>query len=127
MSMSESLEVLVVDDEPLVRGTLTKMLKRAGHNVLEAEDGVKALEVFETHNPDLMICDIIMPNMEGIETLREVKKNHPKVKVIVISGGARTGSLNYLSVAEKLGADAVMDKPFGSKKLLDTIALVFGV
>ena len=124
--MAKSLEILIVDDEPLVRNTLKKMLTRAGHQVLEAEDGVQALEIFETHSPQLMICDIIMPNMEGIETLREVKKAHPEVKVIVISGGARTGSLNYLSVAEKLGADAVMDKPFGGKKLSDTIAAVFG-
>lgn len=123
--MTKSFEVLVVDDELMVRTTLKKMLERAGHRVLEAEDGVQALEIFETHSPELMICDIIMPNMEGIETLREVKRAYPKVKVIVISGGARTGSLNYLSVAEKLGADAVMDKPFGNKKLVDTIADVF--
>lgn len=123
--MTKSLEVLVVDDEPLVRNTLKKMLERSGHRVLEAEDGVQALSIFEQHSPDLMICDIIMPNMEGIETLREVKKASPKVKVIVISGGARTGSLSYLSVAEKLGADAVMDKPFGAKKLVDTIDAVF--
>jgi CheY-like chemotaxis protein len=123
--MTNGLEVLIVDDEQMVRNTLRKMLERAGHRVQEAEDGVQALQFLEKRSPDLVICDIIMPNMEGIETLREVKKLSPKVKVIVISGGARSGSLNYLSVAEKLGADAVMDKPFGSKKLIDTIAAIF--
>lgn len=123
--MVKNLEILVVDDEQLVRNTLKKMLERAGHRVLEAEDGRQALDLLDGHMPDLIICDIIMPNMEGIETLREVKKINPAIKVIVISGGARTGSLNYLSVAEKLGADAVMDKPFGARKLVDTIAAVF--
>jgi CheY-like chemotaxis protein len=113
--------VLIVDDEKLIRRTLRQMLEKAGYDVIEASDGLQALEIFTQNQPDLMICDIIMPNMEGIETLRTVKKINPDIKVIVISGGARTGNLNYLSVAEKLGADAVLDKPFGSKKLIETI------
>src|SRR5689334_21685732 len=102
--------ILVIDDDPAMRRLVTRVL--AGrHKVIEAENGAEGLTLRAQHHPDLIITDILMPQKEGIETMREVKKLAPATKIIAMSGDA-SPNLMYLGMARSLGADAVLAKPF---------------
>src|SRR5262249_12139095 len=113
--------ILVIDDARFVRDVVRQFLEAAGHEVLEAEDGEQAVQIYQRETPDLVISDVIMPNKDGIETLRELRQMNPGIKVIAISGGARSGNLDYLDGARKLGADAILPKPFSRALLLQVV------
>lgn len=116
--------ILVVDDEPLVRELIRTALEAVGHTVDEAENGLIALECLDRRSFDLVITDIMMPEKEGIETMREIRKRCPNTRILAISGGGRAGGTAYLSLASKLGADEVLGKPFRTAQLLDVVARV---
>lgn len=113
--------ILVVDDEPHVRTMVGLFLRKSGFDVSEAADGEEALKFLDTTPVDLIILDLIMPGKEGLETLMAIRKRGNSPRVVVVSGGARTVSADFLPVAQKLGADAVLKKPFRNAELLDTI------
>lgn len=113
--------VLVIDDEGGMRTLVRRILEGAGHAVLEAENGKAGHRLFAQHSPDLVVTDILMPEKEGIETIRDLRKGHPAVRILAISGGGSTGQMNYLRMAQALGADAVLPKPFRSAALLETV------
>ena len=119
-------KVLVVDDEKQIRLMLHQMLKREGHHVSEAQNGKVALELNRKEPADLVITDVIMPEMEGIKTIMELKKEFPDVKVIAMSGGGKNKPEQYLNFAEKLGADRTLTKPFNREDLLNAISNVLG-
>ena len=104
--------ILVIDDEDGVRRVICKVLVRDGHEVMEAADGRIALSMVRDSPPDLVICDLFMPEMDGVEVLRELRREHPHLQVVAISGGAYRGQVQLLDVAKGLGAAAVVDKPF---------------
>ncbi|MDH4267335.1 MAG: response regulator, partial [Deltaproteobacteria bacterium] len=81
-------QILVVDDEERIRQSLTGVLKDEGYEVLEVRDGVQALKQVETDPPDLVLLDIWMPGMDGIETLERMKGQIPNLPIIMISGHA---------------------------------------
>ncbi|WP_299183403.1 response regulator [uncultured Neptuniibacter sp.] len=114
-------KILFVDDDEAVRYALCKYLRRSGFEVTEAEDGINALKYLASNAVDVLITDIIMPNMEGIELLRNIGKLHPGLPVIAISGGGRVGQEEYLSLAHTLGATATMEKPLDPDQLLRLI------
>jgi DNA-binding NtrC family response regulator len=120
------MRVLLIDDEQMVRKIVRKMLERSGNEVTEAENGRLGLEQLKTGTFDLVITDIIMPEMEGVETLMTVREQYPNVKVIAMSGGGRTGNIDFLSAAEKLGASAILHKPFTLGSLTTAIETTFG-
>lgn len=120
------MRVLLIDDEQMVRKIVRKMLERSGHEVTEAENGRLGLEQLKTDRFDLVITDIIMPEMEGVETLMTVREQYPDVKVIAMSGGGRTGNIDFLGAAEKLGASAILHKPFTLGSLTAAIETTFG-
>ena len=103
--------ILLVEDEPLVRETLLKALESKGHTVVEATNGVEGLTRFAERPFDLVITDIIMPDKEGIGMIMEMRRIMPTAKIIAISGGGRTGNVEFLKMAEKLGAMATLKKP----------------
>jgi CheY-like chemotaxis protein len=109
--------ILVIDDTVTMRQLVRRMLERATHTVLEAEDGEVGMSVLQRRAPDLVITDLIMPRMEGIETIQRMKRSSPGTKIIAMSG---SDELN-LDAARKLGADAALAKPFGAATLLDII------
>ena len=113
--------ILVIDDEELVRFTLKQALEKAGHEVVEATNGNDGIEIYQQSPVDLIITDIIMPQKEGIETIVELRRDDPDVKIIAISGGGRTGTTNYLELAQTFGARHVLRKPFGRQELLDAV------
>lgn len=106
-------KVLVVDDEAPIRGLICKILRKDGHEVLEAENGQVACTLFADSEIDLIVTDLVMPEKNGIEMIIELKKSHPRVKVIAVSGGVGfTGYFDLLSVARLLGAKHIIKKPF---------------
>ena len=106
-------KILVIDDEPALRNILRLTLERAGHEVLEAPDGEVGTRILSTEKLDLLITDIVMPNKDGIGTIREARTADPDLKIIAISGGGHnSGELDYIELAQKLGADRAYRKPF---------------
>ena len=114
-----SAVILVVDDDLIVRETVTRILEDNGYRVLPAENGAQALEIFRAKQPDLVLTDIIMPEKEGIETIRLLRQQAPDLPILAISG---SGLKDYLNFAMQLGATAALSKPFGADQLLATVA-----
>jgi DNA-binding response OmpR family regulator len=105
--------ILVVDDESTIAAILEQTLTRAGYDVLVARDGLDAMQKLLMGSIDLVVTDIIMPNMNGLEMIKEMQKKYPKVKIIAISGGGpKGGPTDYLEVAKDLGAARCLFKPF---------------
>ena len=116
--------VLVVEDDESVRDALSIMLERAGYTVTQAENGIVAAGLIENWQPNLVITDIFMPDGDGIETLNLVRRRWPLTPVIAISGGSPMLRLDYLRVADDLGAAATLQKPFVAEEFLATVRRV---
>lgn len=114
--------IVLIDDDDNVREMLEVALRGAGYAVSTAREGDEGLEVCQQANPDLVITDILMPNKEGIETILDLRRERPDVKIIAISGGDRAGGTSFLEMAAKLGADRVLQKPFRPTVLLAAVA-----
>jgi len=112
---------LVVDDEPSVLESLRKLLVAAGYEVQVAENGVVALTQFQANPARVVILDLVMPEKEGLETLRELRRFDPAPKIIAMSGGGYANAETYLQMAGCLGADATLAKPFSKTELLTTL------
>jgi DNA-binding response OmpR family regulator len=117
-------KILVFDDEPSILLMIKKMLEKAGHEVDLALNGRDGIELLEKNKPDLVITDILMPEKEGLETIMELKKKYPELRIIAISGGGRIGPDGYLPSAKKLGADMVFQKPLVQKEFLEAVSLL---
>jgi CheY-like chemotaxis protein len=112
-----------VDDDAAVRSLFHTILARAGYRVMEAADGAQALAAVRKGGVDLVITDLVMPEKEGIETIAEIRKSHPQVKIAAVSGafGGR-----YLESTSMLGADAVLAKPVSEEALVNTVRRLLG-
>jgi len=115
MSSVERKTVLVIDDEEAVRAYLRLILEREGHEVWEAEDGAAGIDRVREHAPDLVITDLVMPRMGGLETIRELRRGYPQVRIVAISG---FGNEDNMQLARSLGADHVWTKVDLRLKLL---------
>ena len=116
------MKILIVDDDDVVRQLILKILKSENYEVIQAVNGKDALNVLtEQKNIQLVITDLIMPEMEGIETINHVKKEFPHIKILAISGGGKGSPYSYLNIAKRLGADSTLSKPFVKQQLLDAI------
>lgn len=113
--------ILIIDDEEVVRYGLRDTLEEYGHTVLEAGDGVEGLEVLEREPVDLVLVDLIMPRMEGVETTIQVKRRYPETRLLAISGGGRTRNFSYLEMTKEFGADGTLSKPFTDLELMAAV------
>lgn len=118
MSDQNHKNILVIDDEQLIRLQIRSALELEGYIVHEAANGNEGLARIAEAAPDVVITDILMPDKEGIETILELRRTHPKIRIIAISGGGRTGNKDFLRTAKHLGADRTLAKPFGLAELL---------
>jgi CheY-like chemotaxis protein len=118
--------LLVIDDDAGMRKLMVRTLSSGSHRVLEAENGQEGLRLMDEHKPDVVITDILMPQKEGIETIREVQERAPATKIIAISGGGVSHNLMFLDVARAFGADAVLAKPFRPAQLVETVEQLLG-
>ncbi len=113
--------ILIIEDDTQVRAYLDNLLRRAGHVTETAADGKEGVAVFREKSVDLVVTDIIMPEKDGIETIADMKRIRPDLKVIAISGGGRSEPGNYLHSAYLLGADRTIKKPFNNKDILAAV------
>lgn len=115
------MKILIIDDQPGIRNLFRLWLEREGFEVFEAENGMEGVRIQKQHLMDLIICDLIMPVQEGIETIAQLKNEFPDLGIIAISGGGKMGPDSYLSAAQHLGAWQVFAKPVDMKLLIDAI------
>ncbi|NMW22416.1 MAG: response regulator [Chlorobiaceae bacterium] len=116
------MKILVIDDDAAVRKFITTILKRENHTVFDADNGKNGLLLLqEQKDISVMITDLVMPEKEGIETIIDVKKQYPAIKIIAISGGGQVGAENYLVLADALGAHTTLKKPFSGQELIRTL------
>ena len=113
--------ILLIDDDEQVLDMLYESLTREGYDVLRASNGEKGLRLYRQKPVDLIITDIIMPEKEGIETIIELRRDFPDVKIIAMSGGGRIGTKDYLHLAKIFGVQRTFTKPVAREQLLDAI------
>ena len=113
--------VLIVDDDADVRKFIRVCLIDAGYAVIEAENGLVALQVLRDNKVDLILCDLFMPDQEGLETIRIIRSSGSDVPIIAISG-VITKYGNFLPAAKSFGASAVLQKPISVERLLSAVA-----
>jgi len=118
--------ILVIDDERDLREFLVTALERAGYAVTAAANGREGIHACRLEPVDLVITDLVMPEKEGLETIVELRREHPELRVIAISGGARGSNRTYLGAAELCGADRVFGKPIAPRTLLTAVREILG-
>jgi len=126
--------ILVIDDEPAVRKALQRVLSKAGYAVQVADNGPAGLAALAIQSVDIVIVDIIMPDVNGVDTIRSIALRFPEVGIIAISGGGNFGPAQYqpyaiqteayLASAAIAGAHAILTKPFKSADVVHAIAKV---
>ena len=120
--------ILIIDDDAGIRRLIRRILEKAGHEVFEAPNGKVGFELYELERPDLIITDMIMPEMDGAETILSIRSDRLDAKIIAISGGgefARTSTC--LRVSELAGALRTLRKPFTQRDVLEAVREVLGV
>jgi len=113
--------ILIIDDEEAMRDMLYQIIEGEGYEIVTACDGDKGIKLHRKTPFDLIITDIVMPGKEGLETIMELKRHFPNLKIIAISGGGRIKPDNYLAMAKELGADKIFMKPFDIDDFLETV------
>jgi len=116
--------ILLVDDDEVLRGALHQILVRAGYDVDDASNGKVAVREYRRQPCDVVIMDIVMPDEEGLGTIRALRRLDSTVKIIAISGGGLGKAGDYLGIAQMLGAIRTLPKPFLPEALLAMIAEV---
>jgi CheY-like chemotaxis protein len=119
--------ILIIDDNDEFRYMLRTLLERAGHQTTEAHNGMEGMRVYRQFPTDVVCCDLFMPEKEGLETLRELRREFPTVKLIAMSGGGLDGAVDMLPVARYFGANEALQKPFELEVLLGIIARLHAV
>jgi DNA-binding response OmpR family regulator len=118
---SEIMRVLICDDEEALLQFLGRVLRGAGHDVLEAHDGRETLQLLEGQPCDLVLIDIFMDGQEGIETILTLRQRWPTLTIIAMSGGGCHGDIDVLTDARMFGADHTLPKPFRPTDLLRVV------
>lgn len=111
-------KVLIIDDDPALLRLMSMAFEKAGYGVVSADNGRSGIRMANAHKPDLVVTDIVMPDIEGIGAIRAIKQGPRPPKVIAISGAGRTRGADYLCWAKHLGADEVLAKPFRMSELM---------
>ncbi|THJ24818.1 MAG: response regulator [Nitrospira sp. CG24E] len=113
--------ILIIDDDDSLRDALHRTLHKEGYIVMEASEGGRGLKQLESSPADLILLDMFMPDKDGLETIGELRRAHPKIPIIAMSGGGSRGTVDVLHVAKKLGVRRTLAKPFTREQLLDAV------
>ena len=119
-------KILIIDDEPDILLMLKRMLENAGYEIELASNGIEGLKLFAESPSELVITDIIMPEKEGLETIREMKQLQSDLKIIAMSGGGKISAENYLETAKIFGASIVLEKPFSQLQIVSAVKELLG-
>ena len=114
-------QILVIEDNQPLRRLLQITLEAEGHTVLQASDGVEGLSLVRRHGADLVLCDLLMPGQDGLQTIQELHRDFPALPVLVISGGGSPGGVDLHAAASLLGADHILRKPFELPELVAVV------
>jgi CheY-like chemotaxis protein len=118
--------IIVVEDYEPLRRSLGALLSQAGYEVIEAWNGQVAMQQMLRQPADLVVTDMLMPEMEGAEVISSLRRIYPTVKIIAISGGGISPAENHLAIARALGAHKVLSKPLGLQDLLESVRGLVG-
>lgn len=113
--------LLLIEDDDLFREALALALTDHGYTVYQARDGDEGLRIFRVEPADLVITDIVMPNKEGLATVMELRRDYPRLGIIVMSGGLAHDAPLYLKLAAQFGATHTLKKPFAFATLLAAV------
>ena len=117
----KSSKILLIDDNGDTRGMLSLMLSVEGYRVTAVADSASAFNILQSEEFDLVLTDILMPDIDGLELIRRIRKDYPDLKIVAMSAGGRIGPEEYLKIATRLGAVAVLRKPFTQQEMLASI------
>jgi CheY-like chemotaxis protein len=116
------MRILVIDDDNDVRQLICRMISSEGYEALEASNGKEGMIIIRSDPKiDIVVTDLIMPEQEGLETIKELKRDFPQIKILAISGGGKIDAQNYLAIAKGMGADLALSKPFVRQDFLNAI------
>ena len=118
--------ILIIDDNPEIVAILKETLEDAGYEVMVADNGRSGLALHRARRTDVVITDIFMPVQDGIETILELRRDDPDVKIIAISGGGVFANLTYLPAAKQLGAVHSISKPFDCEEVVSAVRTLLG-
>ena len=118
--------ILLIDDSKEIRDSIHDFLEEMEYHVKTASNGVEALKIYKKESIDLVITDLLMPEKDGVETIIELKKINPTVKVIAISGGGQISGEDHLQLLESLNIEHAFFKPIDTQKLLAAIEELLG-
>ena len=113
--------ILIIDDDDSLRDSLRRTLHKEGYTIMEASEGGRGLKLLERSSVDLILLDMFMPEKDGLETIGELRRAHPGITIIAMSGGGFRGTVDVLHVAKKLGVRRTLAKPFTWEQLLDAL------
>jgi DNA-binding response OmpR family regulator len=113
--------ILVIDDDDDVRRAIRRHLESDGHEVVEAPHGKAGMKLFRDQPADLVVTDLFMPEQEGLETIRELRRSYTDPKILVVTGAAPGGAFDFRAHATMLGAGATLSKPFTREELLSAV------
>jgi len=113
--------IVIIDDDEQIREMLKQILAREGYGIFVAANGKEGMQIYREKQTDLVITDIIMPEKDGLETITELRKDFPEVKIIAMSGGGSKGPESNLQAAKRLGAVCTLTKPVRRKEMLSAV------
>ncbi len=118
--------ILIIDDDPQICDLLEQVLEKEGHFVHSALNGEEGIRLYRQHLPELILLDILMPEKEGLETILDLRREFPTVMVIAMSAASESAKINLLELAQRLGAQYRMTKPFGLQTVIELVNAALG-
>lgn len=121
MACDRQPTVLIIEDDPSLRASMQRTLRGQRYRILEAGEGGEGMKMLETHPVDVVLVDMFMPGKEGVETIRDIRRSYPNVKIIAMSGGGTKGEIGVLLVAKAMRCHQTLVKPFSGDDLINAI------
>jgi CheY-like chemotaxis protein len=118
--------ILIIDDDPQICNLLQQVLEKEGHAVHSAFNGIEGISLYRQHHPELILLDILMPEKEGLETLLDLRREFPNVMAIAMSAGSERTKINLLELAQQLGAQYRLTKPFQLQTVIELVNTALG-
>lgn len=113
--------ILIIDDDPQVCDLLEQVLEKEGHRAHTALNGEEGIRLYRQYLPDLILLDILMPEKEGLETILDLRREFPNVMAIAMSAASEGAKIDLLELAQRLGAQYRLTKPFALKTVIDLV------
>ena len=116
--------ILIIDDDDSLRASLCRTLRKEEYTIFEASEGRQGMKQLAHSQVDLILLDMFMPDKDGLETIVDLRRTHPGIPIIAMSGGGFKGTVDVLHVAKKMGVRRTLSKPFTREELIEAVAQV---